>query len=215
MTWILSCGAEILIDTEDFNKIDKKGWYLSQGAYDNNNRRKTKYVLHDDYGRLHRHILGLNPNERKDLVVDHIDRNGLNNQKNNLRIVDTSINKKNQSTIKNNQLNFNGISLEYNKKADYFRFKVSYNEIKYKPRTKTFSFGSYDNPQEALKAAILFRIEKMKENGYLLDERSTTIENELINNVNINIEQILNIDLKKLIMSKVGSSESKWVLEKI
>ncbi len=55
----------------------------------------------------------------------------------------------------------------------------------------------------------------MKENGYLLDERSTTIENELINNVNINIELILNIDLKKLIISKVGSSESKWVLEKI
>ena len=45
---------------------------------------------------------------------------------------------------------------------------------------------------------------------YLLDERSTTIENELINNTNSDIEQLLGINLKELIVSKVGSSESKW-----
>ncbi len=50
----------------------------------------------------------------------------------------------------------------------------------------------------------------MKENGYLLDERSTTIEHELVNNINSDIEQLLNINLKELIISKVGSSESKW-----
>lgn len=47
-------------------------------------------------------------------------------------------------------------------------------------------------------------------NGYLLDERSTTIEHELVNNINSDVEQLLNIDLKELIISKVGSSESKW-----
>ena len=47
-------------------------------------------------------------------------------------------------------------------------------------------------------------------NGYLLDERSTTIEHELVNNINSDIEQLLNINLKELIISKVGSSESKW-----
>jgi len=49
-----------------------------------------------------------------------------------------------------------------------------------------------------------------KTGWYLLDERSTTIENELINNTNSDIEQLLGINLKELIVSKVGSSESKW-----
>lgn len=209
MIWKLSCGVEVLIDEDDYNRIDKSGWYLSDCFHGKDNR-KTRYVIHDKYGRLHRYILGFNKNEKQDVIVDHIDRDGLNNQKDNLRIINTSINKKNQSTIKSNKLNFNGISLEYNKAKDYFRFKVSYNEEKYKQKTKSFSFGQYNSPQEALKQAILYRITKMKENGYLLDERSTTIERELVNNINVDIEQLLNIDLKELITSKVGSSESKW-----
>lgn len=167
-------------------------------------------MIHDKYGRLHRYILGFNKNEKTNIVVDHIDRNGLNNQKNNLRLINTSINKKNQSTIKSNQLNFNGVSLEYNRSKDYFRFRVSYNETPYIQKTKSFSFGQFQSPKEALKQAVLFRIQKMKENGYLLDERSTTIEHELVNNINSDIEQLLNINLKELIISKVGSSESKW-----
>ena len=57
--------------------------------------------------------------------------------------------------------------------------------------------------------AVLFRISKMKEFGYTLDERSTTIEKELAN-PNTDIEKLLNINLKQLILNKIGSSESKW-----
>jgi hypothetical protein len=209
MIWKLTCGVEVLINEDDYNKIDKTGWYLSDEFHGKDNR-KTRYVVHDKYGRLHRYILGINKNEKKNLIVDHIDRNGLNNQRSNLRITDTSTNKKNQSVIKSNQLNFNGVSLEYNKSKDYFRFRVSYSETPCSQKTKSFSFGQFKSPKDALKKAILFRIQKMKENGYLLDERSTTIENELINNTNSDIEQLLGINLKELIVSKVGSSESKW-----
>ncbi len=87
---------------------------------------------------------------------------------------------------------------------------MSYNENPYIQKIKSFSFGQFQSPKEALKQAVLFRIQKMKENGYLLDERSTTIEHELVNNINSDIEQLLNINLKELIISKVGSSESKW-----
>ena len=208
MEWVLTCGVTVLIDEEDYNKIDKKGWYLSDENH-KTDKRKTRYVIHDTYGRLHRYILGFNKNESTNIIVDHIDRNGLNNQRSNLRIVNTSINKKNQPPIKNNKFNFNGISLEYIKSKDYFRIKVSYNKDKYVQSTKSFSFGQFTSPKECLKEAVKFRLEQMKLNGYVLDERSTTIENGIAEG--LDIEDLLNIDLNAIIRSKVGSSESKWV----
>ena len=60
--------------------------------------------------------------------------------------------------------------------------------------TKSFSLKKYDfNYTQALKDAILFRIEKMKANGYLLDERSTTIEKILRERENPDIEKLLGI----------------------
>lgn len=41
MVWKLACGVEVLIDEEDYSKIDKKGWYLS----DEFHRKDT--VKHD------------------------------------------------------------------------------------------------------------------------------------------------------------------------
>lgn len=49
-----------------------------------------------------------------------------------------------------------------------------------------------------LRDAILFRIEKMKENDYLLDERSTTIEKILLENEEPNMEEILGISFKTI-----------------
>lgn len=49
----------------------------------------------------------------------------------------------------------------------------------------------------------------MKKFGYILDERSTTIEKELAN-PNADIEKLLDINLNQLILDKIGSSESKW-----
>lgn len=105
----LTCGEIVLLDDEDYERLDKKGWYLSPGKRENGDNRKTRYATHDDYGTMHRWILGITDPK---ILVDHIDHNGLNNQKSNLRLVTSSINKKNQAVIKSNKFNFNGISLE-------------------------------------------------------------------------------------------------------
>lgn len=206
----MKCGAEVMLDDEDYDKLPKTGWYLTDSYHDKGVLRKTKYAAHDTYGRMHRYILGLTK-EDKNLLVDHIDRNGLNNTKANLRIIDCSTNKRNQDLIRNNQLNFTGINIEYNKEKDYIRFRVSYQIDKRKQKTKTFSLNQYDTPQAAFKAAILYRLKRMRENGYIVDERSTTIEQEIINNPNCDIEKLLGINLYEIILSKVGSNESKWV----
>lgn len=206
MVFKISCGAEILLDDEDYNLIPKTGWYLQKKEKHN---PKTDYAVHDDCGFMHRYLLMKHGYNIEGKLIDHINRNGLDNRKSNLRIVDCSTNKKNQSIIKSNSLHFNGLALEYTKKNDYFRIRVSWSEEKYVQSTKSFPFKNFSSPQECLREAVLFRISKMKEFGYTLDERSTTIEKELAN-PNTDIEKLLNINLKQLILNKIGSSESKW-----
>lgn len=97
-----------------------RGWYIHKEKYNNAN---TNYVTHDKYGRLHRYVLGITD---PSIIVDHIDRNGLNCQKSNLRIVTCSENKRNGTLRKGNRFNFNGLGFEAPRGNRTWRIKVSY-----------------------------------------------------------------------------------------
>jgi hypothetical protein len=73
-----------IIDVEDVEKIKKYKWYLTKQGYVKSNR------IH-----LHRFIFG---NIDVGFTIDHIDRNKLNNKKNNLRLADVSLQNKNRKT---------------------------------------------------------------------------------------------------------------------
>lgn len=204
----LTCGAEVLLDDDVYENIPKTGWYLSSRLIHNPN---TDYVVHDTYGKMHRYILGIKPNEQPDLVVDHIDHNGLNNQKSNLRLCSTSENKRNITThYPNNPLKFTGINAEIQKNKPSNRFRVKWSEgepklcedgkRRAKQMIQDFSFLKIDYSMALvqLKKAILYRVEKCRENGYTLDERSTTIEQAILNNFECDIEKLLDINLKEL-----------------
>lgn len=87
-------GKEIMYDEESEDIISRFHWsvfkdtntfYANSHYYDEGNIRRSV--------QLHRLITGAKPGE----IVDHIDGNGLNNQKNNLRIVDSSMNSINRN----------------------------------------------------------------------------------------------------------------------
>lgn len=154
---------------------------------------------------MHRWILGIMPNECKNIVVDHINHDGLDNRKENLRLVSTSENKRNITSQYPNILHYTGVNLEkHPTKRNRFRAKWCEGEPQVgkdgkrraKQKSKSFYFDNNKvDCSRALKEAIIYRNKKCKENGYILDERSTTIETTILNNFNCDIEKLLEIDL--------------------
>ena len=87
-------GKEFYFDLEDYDKIKDYCWHLNVGGY----------VVSGNL-RLNRLILNCSEN----YVVDHIDRNPLNNQKNNLRLCMQRNNTKNTSMRSSNRSGFTGV----------------------------------------------------------------------------------------------------------
>jgi hypothetical protein len=84
-TIALTRGLSAIVDEDDFEDLSRFMWqavpygtnvYASRHAKNAEGRNST--IL------MHRHLLGLEPGDR---CVDHVDGNGLNNKRENLRIV--------------------------------------------------------------------------------------------------------------------------------
>lgn len=200
----MTCGAQVLLDDEDYDRLPKSGWYLSKKEIHNPN---TDYAQHDIYGKMHRWVLGIKLNEQSSVIVDHINHNGLDNRKENLRLVTTSENKRNITThYPNNKLHYTGIALECcATNRNRIRAKWSEGEPtrdkdgkrRAKQKTKSFFFdNNIESCRSAICQVILYRNQKCRENGYILDERSTTIETAILNNPKCKVEELLDFDIQ-------------------
>jgi len=139
---ILTQGKVALVDDEDFEELSKHKWH----AYKSNN---TFYALRNSYYvenkkrhtiQMHRVILGL-----KDLSVkcDHIDHNGLNNQRYNLRPSTNAQNCKNQIPKKGFSSKYKGVC--WCNKRIKWRANIRVND-------KQVHIGYFNNEIEAAKA---------------------------------------------------------------
>jgi len=79
-------NQDVLIDDEDFDKVSQYNWYIAKHGYVRMTNRSKTY--------LHHLIIG----KKSGLVVDHIDRNKLNNKKENLRHVTRAQNNANRES---------------------------------------------------------------------------------------------------------------------
>lgn len=97
----LTKGAVAVIDRDDLPLIRQNAWRLWQGP-----RGETYAASSTTNQLMHRVILGV----RGDQCVDHINHDGLDNSRGNLRIATVSQNGANRILSKNNTSGFKGVS---------------------------------------------------------------------------------------------------------
>ena len=132
----LSQNKWTLVDVEDFELLSLWRWQNWKRPND-----RTSYARCKIWGLLHRFILQV----EKGQIIDHINGNGLDNRKQNLRIVSASENQWNMSSRKNRNLP-KGVYLSKSKK----RKKRFY--IQLQKHGVTYSKGMFATKEEASRA---------------------------------------------------------------
>jgi HNH endonuclease len=140
----LSKNKVTIVDDEDYERLIKLNWYVTLNC---NNwyaviRRFNKPLY------LHRYLLS----PGKNLVVDHINMNTLDNQKCNLRIVTQGYNIQNKPKLKTNTSGYKGVQIRNDRPSSKYRAKIDFNG-------KQIYIGSYPTLIEAAKA---YDIEALK-----------------------------------------------------
>lgn len=136
----LTQGKVALVDDEDFEYLnqwkwhacrDKVTWYAGHAFKQPSGRFKTKT--------MHRFIL----NPLPIFEVDHIDGNGLNNQRENLRVATRSENNRNCSKRRTNTSGYKGVT--WHKRDKEWRAQIGFNK-------KKIAIGSFDSKVGAARA---------------------------------------------------------------
>jgi hypothetical protein len=123
-----------LVDDADYLKVMQYTWTAAKN-------RNTWYAVTTVKGKpvyMHRLILGLK-NSR--LLGEHINGNGLDNRRQNLRRATAGQNQRNRGTNKNNSTGFKGIAPNYNKYVARIMVGGTQKHL-----------GTFDTPEEAARA---------------------------------------------------------------
>ena len=101
-------GLFARVDDSDFERLSEFNWHLSRRKKSSFYVARTKYLGSRRSTKVYLHREIMQPPEGK--IVDHIDRDVLNNQRSNLRICTYSQNNCNLSPRKNVSSRFKGVS---------------------------------------------------------------------------------------------------------
>lgn len=99
------------VSDQDYDRVNQFKWYASarsDGKF--YAKRKQWFPKQKKYELISLHRFILNP--PRELDIDHIDGDGLNNQRENLRAVDKHTNMWNQKTRRTSLTGFRGISID-------------------------------------------------------------------------------------------------------
>jgi hypothetical protein len=126
----LSNGVYAFVDDSDYFKVSHYTWC----KLEQDGKVYAKTTIAGVTVLLHRLILNISEG-----LVDHRDGNGLNNQRENLRIATHAENMQNRRIFKNNKSGYKGVFYRQSKG-------------KWVAQIRRFHIGYYDDPIEAAKA---------------------------------------------------------------
>ena len=133
---ILTQGKFATVDDDDYDRLNEFNWQavkLNHTYYAvRTDRSKIKRTI-----RMHREILNIHDSK---IQCDHIDHNGLNNQKSNLRICTPIGNSSNISVLKGSYSKYLGVTLKIDKRFTVHKIRW-YAQIR--KNGKTYFLGSF------------------------------------------------------------------------
>lgn len=127
---------KVLFDIEDVEKIKQYKWHIHKGRYNRVDACTNKRCSHKEKRRymiMTRYLLDYNGEKQ----IDHINRNTLDNRRQNLRIVDCWSNNQN----KQNDNNWRGIT--WDKARNKWKATLQYNG-------RVYNLGRFDEFRDAL-----------------------------------------------------------------
>ena len=139
----LTQGLYAVVDDDDFEELNRHKWtarrnrpggvtYAARG-------RKASDPPGAQQVRMHRAVMG---DPQRGLEIDHINGNGLDNRKSNLRFTDAALNRANSRKFRNSKNRYKGV-----RKTTSGRWQalVTINH-------KQIHIGTYDDPLDAARA---------------------------------------------------------------
>lgn len=123
------------VDDEDFDFLSKFKWYAVKGS---RTYYASRFVERKEI-RMHNILI----KHKKRNFIDHIDHNGLNNQKSNLRVCTKQQNNMNKLPMKGGTSKFLGVC--WSQRAKKWRSTITHNG-------KNIHIGYYANEVDAAKA---------------------------------------------------------------
>jgi hypothetical protein len=144
----LTQGLFAAVDDDDFEWLSQWKWSVNRCAGDLVYAARRNGRKHE---KMHRLIMGF-----PSLDVDHKDGNGLNNQRDNLRIGTRSQNAVNRGPDQRNSSGFKGVSLDHGR----WRARIRIGRV-------LVSLGHYGTAEEAARAYDTAAIEHFGDFAYL------------------------------------------------
>jgi hypothetical protein len=131
----LAKGRSALVDDDDFARVSEYQWHITSSGY------VAGMVLIDGAQKLvylHRFLLDAPPSQ----VVDHINGDRLDNQRDNLRLVTRAQNQWNRK-VQRNRSGYKGVSWHRRKRKFYARIQAN---------GQRYHLGYFDTAEEAAQA---------------------------------------------------------------
>lgn len=137
----LTRGKYAIVDPEDYERLNKYKWHARKGVNTFYAGRTVRTDTKKHLIQMHREVI----DPPCHLLVDHINRNGLDNRKANVRLATKSQNNLNRPYIKpkGSCSKYRGIS--WDKRRKKWKAQICFNSIQTK-------IGYFDNEIEAAKA---------------------------------------------------------------